>query len=213
VDIPTGPVAITKWDTTIHGPRFLWFWYFLVYQAQEHTAMWGRLALDPYQWLAACAQTDIYVLHRQQSSWSLGDGLILVVWLDDNSPGASARLHAWMHPQYRHPSFTDPMGRLMLGHLFTTGPYQLLEARIPAPNAPARRWIHRLGFSKPRRLPHAVWLYAVDGQRWLADLCEAFLTRDAYAASLDSPGQASPPATIQSAPPNEVLPWAANGLD
>ena len=205
-DIPAVPFVITKWDATIHGPRFLWFWYLVVYQAQEHAAVWGALGLEPFQFLAAYAQTEIYVLHRQHAPWTLGDGLMMVVWLDDVMPGAHARIHAWVHPHYRHPSFTDPMGLLVLDHIFATGGYQVLDTRTPATNKAARRWATRLGFSTPVRLPNAEWAYTPTGARQLVDLLYSYMRRPTWHAEAAAPSVDATPVHIPTAWPADPFP-------
>jgi len=176
-DIPNVPFQITTFDVQVHGPRFLWFWYHLVYQLREHAALWGAMGLDGIPWLATFSQTTMHVLHRQQAPWYLGEGLIMVVWLDDRDPGAHTRVHVWAHPSFRHPSATDPYGRMLLDYLFRTGDYNLLEARIPAPNKTAYRWSRRLGFRHVARLPQAEWFYRPNGERHLVDLLYSIYTR------------------------------------
>src|SRR5262249_4318189 len=118
------------------------------------------------------------------------------------------------HPHYRHPSFTDVHGKLMIEYVFAVGGYQFLDTRTPAPNKAARRWVQRIGFSKAQRHPKAEWQYEPNGERRLVDVLYSTYTRADWEARprvqfADDPSQDIPPATPMSAQMME----AHNGSD
>jgi hypothetical protein len=178
---PLTPLQIAEPPTGLWD--FLSFWYARVRADGEHASLWGEVGLSPSLFVGTFAQVPLIVAHHELLPWQQGEGLMMVVWLDDVVPGLRARVHQWVASPYRHPTVSLHIGHAVLRHLFDVAGFQMLEGRTPVTNRAGIRYALRLGFRRVATLPYGEWSWTPAGTKTITPVVQSQLCAEDWRAA------------------------------